>query len=118
MTGIGRIVRAAALALAVGGAAGLSGCKPTAPSDDLVGEAKTDSVHAQCVRSGGDFLPTDGGGFLCARVPSDANQGCTSARDCESACLARSHTCAPVLPLMGCNEVLTDSGMQVTQCIE
>jgi hypothetical protein len=33
-------------------------------------------------------------------------------------CLARSGTCAPIMPLFGCNEVLDKQGRRVTLCIE
>ena len=107
--------------LALTGLLALAGCKPLAGDKDdegLVGERFMDSVHAQCIKKGGEYLPADKGGFVCMSVPSDAGKSCDSARDCESACLARSQTCAPVLPLLGCNEILTDSGAAVTQCID
>ena len=101
----------------------LAGCKPLAPSAagaaklEPVGQMRVDELHADCIRSGGEFLPGTSG-FVCVRVPSDAGKSCKKASDCESVCLARSHTCAPVRPLLGCNDVLTQSGMAVSQCIE
>lgn len=108
---------ATALLLAV---LALPGCKP-AGSGKLapVGQAKVDQAHEQCISSGGDFLREgEGQSFLCVGVPKDAGKSCDSANDCEGDCLARSHTCAPVSPLLGCDEVLTAGGLSVTQCIE
>lgn len=98
----------------------LAGCKIGGADKDAlppVGEAAIDVVHAQCIRSGGEFVHANGG-FLCQSVPRDAGKACSSGRDCESACLARSRSCAPVTPLLGCNEILNDGGVAVTQCIE
>lgn len=102
----------------------LAACKPPgsgagSASGDLppVGQELVDKVHADCIKSGGSFLPR-GGAFVCMTVPADAGKTCKKADDCESACLARSRTCAPVKPLLGCEDVLTGSGMAVRQCIE
>jgi hypothetical protein len=112
----GRSLGAMALAF------GLLACKPLAPAGggaDLpaVGQARVDEIHAACVKSGGSFLP-ESGAFICVTVPKDAGKSCRKASDCESACLARSGTCAPVKPLRGCEEILTESGIAVRQCIE
>ncbi len=98
---------------------GLAACKGAESGRlDPVGEGFMDDVHAQCVRKGGDFMPADNGSFVCMSVPSDAGKSCERASQCQSACLSRSRTCAPVLPLLGCNDVLTDSGLAVTQCVD
>lgn len=93
---------------------------PQAGKDRLppVGEQYMDQVHADCIRKGGEFVPGRSGGFLCMSVPRDAGNSCNSANDCESECLARSRTCAPVKPLLGCNDILTGSGVAVRQCVE
>ncbi|WP_284162493.1 hypothetical protein [Frigidibacter sp. SD6-1] len=106
--------------LAVLGLVLIAGCKVGGADRGAlapVGEAATDLVHAQCIRSGGEFVHATGG-FLCQSVPRDAGKACSSGRDCESACLSRSRSCAPVTPLLGCNEILNDGGVAVTQCIE
>jgi hypothetical protein len=54
----------------------------------------------------------------CLHITRDAGKQCRRDRDCESVCLARSGTCAPVTPLFGCNEVLQDDGRRMTQCLE
>ncbi len=83
-----------------------------------VGQSFMDQAHAECIRKGGDYISTKGGSFVCLLVPKDAGKSCQRADDCQSACLARSRTCAPVAPLLGCNEILTGSGIAVTQCID
>lgn len=84
-----------------------------------VGQAKVDLMHAQCVKAGGSFVREENNAlFTCIGKPRDAGKICSKESDCQSACLARSHTCAPVLPLLGCNEVLTESGLAVMQCVE
>lgn len=42
---------------------------------------------------------------------------CQRASDCSTACLAKSHTCAPVSPLIGCQDLIDDQGRTVTQCV-
>ncbi len=54
----------------------------------------------------------------CVKVTKDSNKQCTRASQCESTCLARSGTCAPFKPLLGCNEILQNDGSRVTMCIE
>jgi hypothetical protein len=55
---------------------------------------------------------------ICIFRTRDAGKRCVSSKQCDGDCLARSGTCSPIKPLIGCNEVLVDSGMRVTQCIE
>lgn len=114
--GGGRLRSVAAVVLMV---ALVAGCRTTERADlPPVGEARMDVFHKQCIKSGGDYLRFGTGKtFICEAVPGDAGKYCTKASDCESACLARSHSCAPVKPLLGCNDVLTDDGSTVTQCI-
>lgn len=54
----------------------------------------------------------------CIFQTRDAGKRCDRESQCESACLARSGTCAPFKPLFGCNEILQDNGMRVTQCLD
>ncbi|WP_126974565.1 lipoprotein [Frigidibacter oleivorans] len=72
-----------------------------------------------CTRTGGRFAAQGGGGaFACIRTPRDAGDSCRTGADCEGACLARSMTCAPVVPLFGCHEVVTASALRVTECLQ
>ena len=54
----------------------------------------------------------------CIRRTRDAGKQCRKQGDCESVCLARSNTCAPIKPLFGCNEILQKDGSRVTLCID
>ncbi len=83
-----------------------------------VGQARVDVLHAACIKGGGEYVQVDNGNYLCLEQTSDNGKSCSVASDCESACLARSQSCAPVSPLLGCNEILTGSGLRVMQCIE
>lgn len=111
-----RIIGAALVCLALVG-----GCKPVGGGGKLepVGEARMDIEHKACLKAGGAYLRLgEGNVFYCQSVPRDAGKSCSRASDCESACLARSRTCAPVQPLLGCNEVILDSGTVANQCVE
>lgn len=55
--------------------------------------------------------------FACVRPTRDAGKACRKGTDCEGECLARSMTCAPYDPLLGCNEILQDNGARVTLCL-
>lgn len=80
---------------------------------DLLAEQR-----AACENTGGRWGARAGGIlFTCYRTTSDANQLCRAASDCESVCLARSRTCAPTEPFLGCHEILTENGGRATQCI-
>lgn len=71
-----------------------------------------------CESTGGRWGARTGGVlFTCYRPTSDANQLCSASSDCESLCLARSRTCAPIEPFLGCHEILTNGGQRATQCI-
>lgn len=53
----------------------------------------------------------------CIKRTRDGGKQCRKESDCDSLCLARSGTCAPVKPLFGCNEILQDDGRRVTLCV-
>lgn len=101
---------------------GLAACQsePAPPDSGLAGfdPNQVENQRAACAESGGRFA---GGGlsgrFVCYQTPSDANQSCTIASDCEAGCLARSKTCAPVKPLLGCNEFVSDTGRVENICL-
>ena len=76
-------------------------------------------VGAECERDGGRWAPTPGkAGFVCYRDLPDAGKFCRAAGDCRGHCLARSRTCSPIEPFFGCHEVLANSGVRQTLCIE
>jgi len=76
--------------------------------------------EAACLSRGGRFAPIRDGSSvkLCFIQPADANQSCSVASDCEGACLARSRTCSPVIPLIGCHEVMLDGQGTAEQCTQ
>ncbi|TYB84508.1 hypothetical protein [Oceaniovalibus sp. ACAM 378] len=75
--------------------------------------------QAACTARGGRWGQGGiGGRFACYTDTRDGGRICRAAGDCEGLCLARSQSCAPVTPLFGCNEVLTQSGQAATICID
>lgn len=99
----------------------LAACLPTArtPKLEPVGVARVEADRTACLKRGGEFhLLAKTGAYVCLSRPRDAGKACSAESDCEGACLARSGTCAPVMPLVGCHEVLTRSGTRVTECVE
>jgi len=100
-------------------------CQPpsSTPEDPLagvtIGESALEASRAACLRDGGRFSKGPAPDtFVCFRTPRDAGKYCRASTDCSTECLARSRTCAPVTPLLGCNEVLTENGGRVTLCKE
>lgn len=85
------------------------------PEPDIFAQAR-----AVCEAEDGRFGRAPGGteARICFRTPDDANQPCRTNADCEGPCLARSRTCAPILPLLGCHDVILSSGMRATECIQ
>ncbi len=85
----------------------------TAPSPDLFATQRAD-----CAKEGGRWGVGGGSSvFVCYLQTPDANKQCRAASDCEGLCLARSRTCAPIKPFLGCHEVLTDTGQRATLCV-
>ncbi|MEM6386174.1 MAG: hypothetical protein AAF718_08060 [Pseudomonadota bacterium] len=75
--------------------------------------------RAACENDGGRWLKVPNrDSFACFRWTRDANKACSSARDCQGLCLARSRTCAPQTPLFGCHEILSAAGLRQTLCTE
>ena len=58
-----------------------------------------------------------GATHLCVNRTRDSGKQCQSSTQCVGDCLARSGTCSPFQPLIGCNEILDDSGRRMTQCL-
>ncbi len=76
------------------------------------------AARAACVKKGGRFSRTKTGAFVCVTRTRDANKACTASTQCEGSCLARSGTCSPVTPLIGCHDILTGRGSMATVCID
>ena len=72
-----------------------------------------------CQKQGGDWSGTGLGSLRTCVFPTrDGGKGCTRQSDCDGLCLARSGTCSPIKPLLGCNDILQDNGVRATLCIE
>lgn len=91
-----------------------------APQPDLTEappvEEKSDRQIA-CEKKKGDWVTVEGSSHACVFRTGDAGKSCSRESQCEGACLARSGTCSPIKPLLGCNEILQDDGARVTLCI-
>lgn len=72
-----------------------------------------------CVKTGGSWVAAGkSGAKTCVRSTRDSGQQCNRQSQCEGLCLARSGSCAPVVPLFGCNEIFQNDGQRVTLCID
>lgn len=89
------------------------------PAAEEPGVAKSEAQIA-CERRKGRWVPIGKAGELrtCIFNTKDSGKQCSRESQCEGACLARSGTCAPFRPLIGCHEVLQDNGMRATQCLQ
>ena len=93
-----------------------------APQDPPKPSSKPFDANADarktCERCGGTFSKTGAGLFICVNRTRDATKSCSSSTQCEGACLARSGTCSPVTPLIGCHDIVTDNGSMARVCID
>lgn len=88
------------------------------PAPVEVAPVKTEQ-QVLCEKRGGKWSGVGSGQLrICVFETRDSGKSCDRESDCEGFCLARSRTCAPVEPLLGCNEILQDDGARVTLCIE
>lgn len=91
--------------------------EPTLPAP-AVPTAKSPEQLA-CERKGGSYVNVgQSAARTCIRPTRDNGKQCRRESDCEGACLARSQTCAPVTPMLGCNDILQNDGRRVTLCID
>lgn len=112
-------IRCRSEALALMLLAALAACKPgeKAPAPlPPVGEAKMALEQAACEKRGGQWAGSSGA-RVCLERLKDGGKSCATGADCEGDCLARSMTCAPVRPLLGCNEIITSAGLRVSECV-
>lgn len=71
-----------------------------------------------CEKRGGVWERAAAGSASFCQMPTrDGGKQCRRSTDCEGYCLARSGTCAPVTPLLGCQDILNENGRMLTQCI-
>ena len=96
-----------------------AGPPPLPVPSTVFGQQNQAQAQDQCRRAGGRLARRGSADALtCFIQPQDAGKRCARDSDCQGRCLARSGTCSPVIPLLGCHEVLLDSGMRVTECRE
>jgi outer membrane biosynthesis protein TonB len=57
------------------------------------------------------------GAAICIKRTKDGGKRCTNGKQCEGECLARSGSCSPFEPLLGCNEIFSDSGVRSSLCL-
>ncbi|MDN5788220.1 hypothetical protein [Pseudorhodobacter sp.] len=77
------------------------------------------AVQLACEKKHGRFVMLGKtGAMTCQFMTKDSGKRCSKETDCEGACLARSRTCAPVKPILGCESILQGDGRQVELCIE
>jgi hypothetical protein len=77
--------------------------------------------QAQILCEGGGGIwgqSSDSGAFVCQKSMRDGGKLCHQKGDCDGECLARSNTCSPVKPLLGCNDVLDSEGRMVNLCLD
>lgn len=89
----------------------------TAPSEAAPPPVARSPSQLACEASGGRYLSVKAL-FTCVRTPRDAGKRCTRESDCSGRCLARSQSCAPFDPLLGCNDILDDEGRRTTLCLD
>jgi hypothetical protein len=95
------------------------GAKPVVPEPVAEPVAEKSREQILCEKRGGSWDNAGKPGTMaCIKRTRDAGKACKKQSNCESVCLARSRTCAPVKPLFGCNEILQDDGRRVTLCID
>lgn len=83
------------------------------------GETLLSGRKAACETEGGRWgAGGPGGTFVCYTPHRDAGQRCSLGSDCDGLCLARSRTCAPVSPFIGCHQAITNGGLPATICVE
>lgn len=71
-----------------------------------------------CEKRGGIWERAAAGAASFCQMPTrDGGKQCRRSTDCEGYCLARSGTCAPITPLLGCQDILNENGRMLTQCI-
>ena len=106
---------------AVGDAAGrVVGAQAAAETAAAPPEEKVvvkSALQLDCEKTGGTWAVLMAGGAFCQKMTKDSGKRCRAAGDCEGACLARSLTCAPATPLLGCQTVMDSEGRAQEQCI-
>lgn len=75
--------------------------------------------QAICQKAGGQWSTVAASsGRICVHRTPDSGKACRRKSDCQGQCLAQSGTCAPISPLMGCNDILQADGTRMTLCLQ
>jgi hypothetical protein len=81
-------------------------------------EAVKSPSQIACEKTGGRFAKAGNSTtFVCARETRVGGKSCRRETDCEGLCLARSRSCSPITPVLGCQESPTQDGLRVTECV-
>lgn len=91
--------------------------RPVLPDPETMPQTAKSDMQLACERKKGQWAKVTGTVHTCIFTTKDAGKSCSRESQCEGACLARSGTCSPIKPLLGCNEILQDNGARVTLCI-
>lgn len=91
---------------------------PAPPPAAALPEARKSESQLACEARRGSWARSENGSHACVTQTRDSGKTCTRAGQCQGLCLARSGTCAPFTPLLGCNDILDDSGRRMTQCLQ
>jgi hypothetical protein len=90
-----------------------------APPEQAAPEVVKTPGQIACEKGGGRFVKAGQSASLtCVRPTRDGGKRCSKAGDCKGVCLARSGTCSPFTPVFGCQEILQEDGLRITECIE
>jgi hypothetical protein len=119
---------------AAGGEADAADAAPEAAPQDAAAEAGAAAVpeltepppeavktpgQIACEKKRGRYVKVgDSSAYTCVQATRDGGKSCRKAGDCQGLCLARSQSCSPFTPLLGCHEILQQNGARVTQCID
>lgn len=91
---------------------------PAPPPPEAAPEVKSAGQIA-CEKQKGRYVALGGtGARTCVKPTRDGGKQCRKDGDCSGQCLARSNTCAPMNPLLGCNDILQSDGRRVTLCLD
>lgn len=104
-------IGAAALAALKISPQGASAAAPAAAAPSLQQQA--------CIAKGGRWEKAGSKqAQVCVQPAADAGKSCSKQSDCSSQCMARSRSCAPFWPIMGCTDVIQNNGAVVALCLE
>ena len=71
-----------------------------------------------CEKKGGRFAKAGNATpVVSVRETRVGGKSCRRETDCEGLCLARSRSCSPITPVLGCQKSLTRDGLRVTECV-